>query len=165
MRGLHRMRQQLLKFRTMQINSLRGLLTEYGEVMSKGRSKLDKEIPVVLERLAERLPAVIIDTFREQWSGLTKLDEQVAQIERRMREWKKEDKSVKAIGEIPGVELLTATAAVDDGRSESVQFRAGIRRTGWDCTEADGFGRQGESARDQQEGGHVSAHVADPRCA
>jgi transposase len=88
------------------------LLTEYGEVMSKGRSKLDKEIPAVLERLAERLPAVIVDTFREQWSGLAKLDEQVAQIERRMREWKKEDKSVKAVGEIPSVGLLKATAAV-----------------------------------------------------
>jgi transposase len=29
-----------------------------------------------------------------------------------MREWKKEDKSVKAVGETPGVGLLTATAAV-----------------------------------------------------
>jgi transposase len=35
--ALHRMRQQLVKFRTMQINSLRGLLTEYGEVMGKSR--------------------------------------------------------------------------------------------------------------------------------
>ena len=32
------MRQQLVKFRTMQINSLRGLLTEYGEVMGQGPS-------------------------------------------------------------------------------------------------------------------------------
>ena len=66
MLALHRMRQQLIKFRTMQINNLRGLLMEYGEIMSKGRSKLDKEIPAVLERIAERLPAVLIDTFREQ---------------------------------------------------------------------------------------------------
>jgi transposase len=112
MLALHRMRQQLIKFRTMQINNLRGLLTEYGEALSKGRNKLDKEIPFALERLAERLPAVLIDTLREQWNGLAKLDEQVAQIERRMREWKKEDRSVKAVGEIPGVGLLTATAAV-----------------------------------------------------
>jgi transposase len=112
MLALHRMRQQLIKFRTMQINNLRGLLTEYGEVMSKGRNKLNKEIPVVLERIAERLPAVLIDTFREQWNGLAKLDEQVAEIERRMREWKKEDKAVKAVSEICGVGLLTATAAV-----------------------------------------------------
>ncbi len=29
--AMHRMRQQLVKFRTMQINTLRGLLTEFGE--------------------------------------------------------------------------------------------------------------------------------------
>ncbi|TXC88877.1 IS110 family transposase [Paraburkholderia azotifigens] len=112
MLGLHRMRAQLVKFRTMQGNALRGLLAEYGEVMSKGRAKLDKEIPALLERIAERLPAVLIDTLRDQWNGLAKLDGQIAEIERRMREWKKEDPAVNAISEIPGVGLLTATAAV-----------------------------------------------------
>jgi transposase len=80
--------------------------------MAKSRAALDKALPAVLERVAERLPAVVVDSLREQWKGLTKLDEQVAQIERRMRKWKKEDKAVKAISEIPGVGLLTATAAV-----------------------------------------------------
>lgn len=106
------MRQQLIKFRTMQVNNLRGLLTEHGEIMGKSRAALDRAIPAVLERVAERLPAVVIDSLREQWIGLKKLDEQVAQIERQMREWKKEDKAVKAISEIAGVGLLTATAAV-----------------------------------------------------
>lgn len=112
MLALHRMREQLVKFRTMQINGLRGLLTEYGEVMSKGRAKLNTEIPTALARLAQRLPAVLIDTLREQWNGLAKLDERITEIERRMREWKKQDLAVKAISEIPGVGLLTATAAV-----------------------------------------------------
>jgi hypothetical protein len=35
------MRQQLVKFRTMQINSLRDMLTEYGGVMGTGRPTLD----------------------------------------------------------------------------------------------------------------------------
>ncbi|AEA65446.1 IS110 family transposase [Burkholderia gladioli] len=112
MLALHRLREQLVKVRTMQINSLRGLLTEYGEVMPKGRVAIDREMPTVLERIAERLPAVLIDTFREHWGGLKTLDGQIMQIERRIREWKKEDESVKAIYEIPGVGLLTATAAV-----------------------------------------------------
>ena len=46
--ALHRMRQQLVKFRTMQINSLRGLLTEYGEVDGQGPGRADKAIPAVL---------------------------------------------------------------------------------------------------------------------
>ena len=36
--AMHRMRQQLVKFRTAQINGLRGLLSEYGEVMPQGRA-------------------------------------------------------------------------------------------------------------------------------
>ena len=43
--ALHRMRRQLVKFRTAQINGLRGLLTEYGEVMSKGRAGPKRDVP------------------------------------------------------------------------------------------------------------------------
>lgn len=130
MLALHRMREQLVKFRTMQINGLRGLLTEYGEVMSRGRTKLDSEIPAALGRMAERLPAVLVDTLREQWRGLARLDEQIVEIERRMREWKKEDKAVKAISEIPGVGLLTATAAVAM-MGEAKAFRSGREFAAW----------------------------------
>jgi transposase len=70
--ALHRMRQQKLKFRTMQINSLRGLLTEYGEVMGKSRAALDKAIPHVLARLvrpaaghADRVTARAVERSRE----------------------------------------------------------------------------------------------------
>jgi transposase len=112
MLALHRMRQQLVKYRTMQINGLRGLLTEYGEVMARGRASLDKTIPAVLARVSERLPAFLVETLREQWCGLSKLDERIDLIERRMREWVKNDLEVAAISKISGVGVLTATAAV-----------------------------------------------------
>ncbi|MDR7010093.1 IS110 family RNA-guided transposase (plasmid) [Paraburkholderia strydomiana] len=130
MLALHRTREQLVKFRTMQINSLRGLLTEYGEVMGKGRAALDKAIPDVLARVSERLPVALIDTLREQWNGLTKLDDQIAGIERRMREWVKEDRAVKAISDIPGVGILTATAAVSMMGDAKV-FRSGREFAAW----------------------------------
>jgi len=128
--ALHRMRQQLVKFRTMQINSLRGLLTEPGEVMGESRAALDKAIPGVLARVSERLPAVLIDTLREQWNGLTKLDEQIAEIERRLRHWTKEDKAVKTIMDIPGVGVLTATAAVAT-MGEASAFKSGREFAAW----------------------------------
>lgn len=46
--ALHRMRSQLVKFRTAQINGLRGLLTEYGEVMSQGKAGVRKGISEAL---------------------------------------------------------------------------------------------------------------------
>ncbi len=130
MLALHRMREQLVKFRTMQVNSLRGLLSEYGEVMGRGRAALDKGMPGLLARLAERLPAMLIETLREQWNGLSGIDEQIVLVERRMRDWVKEDRSVKAINAIPGVGLLTATAAVAM-MGDAKAFRSGREFAAW----------------------------------
>lgn len=80
--------------------------------------------------MVERLPAVLIETLREQWAGLTQLDEQIAAIERRMREWRKDDHAVKAISEIPIVGLLTATAAVAM-IGDSKAFRSGREFAAW----------------------------------
>jgi transposase len=130
MLALHRMREQLVKFRTMQINGLRGLLTEYGEVMRQGRTGLEKALPEILSRLSERLPAVLIDSLREQFAEVSRLDERIAGIEARIREWKKEDPAVKAIHEIPGVGLLTATAAVAT-MGDARAFRSGREFAAW----------------------------------
>jgi transposase len=128
--ALHRMRQQLMKFRTMQINSLRGLLTEYGEAMGKSRAALDKAIAGVLAKLAERLPAALIETLREQWNGLEKLDRQIAEIERRLQEWMKQDTACKNIAALPGVGLLTATAAVAT-MGDPKSFKSGREFAAW----------------------------------
>jgi transposase len=128
--ALHRMRQQKLKFRTMQINSLRGLLTEYGEVMGKSRAALDKAIPHVLARLADRLPAMLIESLREQWHDLENLDRQIADIERRLLNWMKENDACKAVAEIPGVGLLTATAAVAT-MGDAKSFKSGREFAAW----------------------------------
>jgi transposase len=128
--ALHRLRQQKIKFRTMQMNSLRGLLTEYGEVMAKSRAALDKAIPGVLTRLAERLPAMLIDSLRELWNDLDRLDKQIADIERRLHTWMKKDKACKAIAAIHGVGLLTATATVAT-MGDAKAFRSGREFAPW----------------------------------
>ena len=110
--ALHRMRQQLIKFRTMQINGLRGLLAEFGEVMGVGRAGMKRGIADILAKLADRVAASLIESLREQWARVLKLDEDVAVIEQRLKEWLKEERACRVIAEIPGVGLLTATAAV-----------------------------------------------------
>ncbi len=128
--ALHRMRSQLVKFRTAQINGLRGLLAEYGEVMPQGRAGITKGIATALAKLADRLPAVLLDTLREQWARVGQLDEQVAEIERRLRAWHKEDKASRRIAEIPGVGLLTATAAVA-AMGDPKSFKSGREFAAW----------------------------------
>src|SRR5580700_11784389 len=98
--ALHRMREQLVKFRTAQSNGLRGLLTEYGEVMPQGRAGIKRDIPGALGRLSDRLPAIVIETLREQYARLSELDEQIGQIERRLRQWQSQDLATQRIAKI-----------------------------------------------------------------
>lgn len=128
--ALHRMRQQLVKVRTMQINELRGLLTEYGEVFGLGRAPLARGIAQALERLAARLPQVVIDSLLEQWQRVADLDAQVARIEARLKELFKADQAAQRIAQIPGVGLLTATA-VSAAMGQASAFRSGREFAAW----------------------------------
>ncbi|WP_049622254.1 IS110 family transposase [Frateuria defendens] len=128
--AMHRMRQQLVKFRTAQINALRGLLTEYGEVMPQGRHAIAKALPEVLACLADRLPTMLIETLREQFARIGQLDEQVAEIERRLQIWQRQDEACRRIAEIPGVGLLTATAAVAT-MGDAKAFTSGREFAAW----------------------------------
>ena len=128
--ALHRMRQQLVKFRTAQINGLRGLLTEYGEVMPQGRAGMRKAMPDALARVAERLPAMVIDTLREQWARIGRLDEEIGEIERRIGVWHRGNADSRRVAEILGVGVLTATAAVA-AMGDPAAFRSGREFAAW----------------------------------
>ena len=156
--AVHRMRQQLVKFRTAQVNALHGLLAEYGEAMPRGRMGLTKAIPAVFARLIERLPAMLIETLREQFARLALLDEQIVGIERRLRSWHQQDASSQRIAKIPGVGLLTATAAVATMGmpKHSSQVASSPPGSGWYR------GRQAPAAGCAY---WVSASAATPTCA
>ena len=128
--ALHRMRAQLVKFRTAQINALRGLLAEYGEVMAQGRSGIRRGIAEALERISQRLPAMVIETLREQWARVGELDAQVGEIERRLRQWHRGNEASRRIAEIPGVGVFGATAAVATMGDPSA-FRSGREFAAW----------------------------------
>ena len=128
--ALHRMRQQLVKFRTAQINGLRGLLAEYGEVMPKGRAGLKRDLPGALGRVSERLPGMATETLREQWARVLQLDEEIARIERRLGFWHRSNDASRRIAEIPGVGVLSATAAVA-AMGDPKAFKSGREFAAW----------------------------------
>lgn len=128
--ALHRMRQQLVKFRTAQINALRGLLTEYGEVMPRGRAALRTGVVAAFAHIAERLPKVLVDTLREQFARIGHLDDEIAEIERRLTDWFKEDEACRRIAAVPGVGMLTATAVVAT-MGDAHAFRSGREFAAW----------------------------------
>ena len=130
--ALHRMRQQLVKFRTAQINGLRGLLSEYGEVMPCGRGGMKRDIAGVLERLSERLPAMVVETLREQWARVAALDAEVDVIEQRLEAWHRDSPASQRVAAIPGVGVAERDRrGGHDGRSGRLPVRAASSPPGW----------------------------------
>lgn len=109
---LHRMRELLVKMRTMQTNQVRGLLYEFGADLPMGRQKGMARVPEALMKLEQTLPAMVIDSLRSQLKRIEGLDQDIAEIEKKLSAWKKEDAASRKLMEIPGVGLLTATAVV-----------------------------------------------------
>lgn len=111
--GLHRIRSLLVKFRTMQVNQLRGLLGEFGTILPLGRKVM---LPEVSRRLSDAegagIPGLLLDALRDQLTQLQGIDEQIRSIEQRIRGWQRRAEDCRRIAEIPGVGLITATAAV-----------------------------------------------------
>ena len=96
-----RMRQQVVKFPTAQINCLRGLLADYGEVMPRGRTGMRRDMPAVFEWVSERLPAMVIEALREQWTRVAALDAEVGVIEQRLKAWHRDNPARQRVAAIP----------------------------------------------------------------
>ncbi|MHB8202066.1 MAG: IS110 family RNA-guided transposase, partial [Acidithiobacillus sp.] len=62
--ALHRMRSQLIKVRTMQVNQIRGLLYEFGADLPQGRQRGLKEVPDALANLENSISPMMLDTIR-----------------------------------------------------------------------------------------------------
>jgi transposase len=110
--ALHRIRSQLLKMRIMQTNEIRGLLYEFGIELPEGHVALLKAWSQLAPGLLERLPAALVDSLLEQRSRIDRLQTDIAAVERRLAQHLNESPACRAIAEIPGVGLLTATAVV-----------------------------------------------------
>jgi len=128
--ALHRIRAELMKFRIMQTNALRGLLYEFGEVLPEGYREFSTKISGALAKIADRLPAMLIDSLREQWTRVQAIDKEIAALERRLKVALRDNQECQKIAEIPGVGLLTATTAVA-AIGDAKTFRSGREFAAW----------------------------------
>lgn len=110
--SIHRMRELLVKHRTAQINSIRGLLTEFGLVMPKGKQAFKEKLPDCLAKLEEDTPSAFMCALQVQVERLTQLDEDIKQLEKQIQSWFKHDEDCQRIAKVPGIGPLTATALI-----------------------------------------------------
>ena len=127
---LHRQRELMMKMRTMQTNALRGLLYEFGATFAKGRKALFSEVEQALVDLSTELPQMVADSLREQVARIKALSQDMQAIEKRLGLQLRQDPQMQRIAQIPGVGLLTATAAIAT-MGEASAFKSGREFCAW----------------------------------
>jgi transposase len=111
--SLHRLRAQLVKFRTMQANQVRGLLYEFGLVAPKGwRALLAQAAPMLADETHCSVPELLRGELLRQLEGLRTLTSRITELERQIGSWQRCEAECLRISEIPGVGRLSATAIV-----------------------------------------------------
>lgn len=126
---LHRVRHGLVRERTAMINQLRGLLSEFGLIMTKGRYSLQNEIQDILEDAENGLPHLARQMIDNLWQRVKQANEQILSYDRALAQQVREDNVAQRLMTIPGVGELVATgmsANVPDPRlfKNSRQFCA-----------------------------------------
>ena len=126
---VHRVRQGVVRDRTAWVNRLRGLLSEFGIVMPKGRYAAQSAVPTILADPDNGLPGLARQMIHDLWLSIQQANEQVLSYDRALSQLAKEDEVAKRLLTIPGVGEQTATgvvASVPDPRlfKNSRQFSA-----------------------------------------
>ena len=73
---------------------------------------------------------MVIDALREQWSRVARPDEEIGEIEQRIGLWHRGNADSRRVAEIPGVGVLTATAAIA-AMGDPAAFRSGREFAAW----------------------------------
>ena len=101
MLSLHRMRSLLVKFRTMQINQLRGLLYQFGVTFRAGRVAGLAEIRERMADLEDALPRSIVLNLHEQLRRINAFEEDIDQLEKRIGAWQNTKRHVERSPKCP----------------------------------------------------------------
>jgi transposase len=82
LQSLQRIRERLIKYRSATGNQLRGLLTEYGIVLTKGLRYLRAQVPLVLVDVEQPLTVVVRNFINHLHRELVGHDKQIGEIEK-----------------------------------------------------------------------------------
>jgi transposase len=109
---LHRVRQLRVTERTALVNQLRGLLGEYGVVISQGIANLRKALPGILEDAENGLPDLARVVFAELGTRIGELDRQIDDYDHKIQALAGRSLPERRLMKIAGIGALTASAIV-----------------------------------------------------
>lgn len=126
---LHKIRDLLIKQRTMLINALRSHLAEFGVVSAQGPAGLQAAI-VSLHEMQDQWPEPASAALHSIVDQLRDLARQIEKLQTRLQAWHRKDETSRRLAPIPGIGPITASAIVAAVPDASI-FRSGRQFAAW----------------------------------
>ena len=126
--GLHRCRSAWMETRTARINTLRGLLREFGIVLPVGARKALTLLPETLSDPA--VPDALRSTLQALLDEIHSLQLRIDQVETQLEVVCQNTPAAHHLRDIPGIGLLTATALYASA-NDARHFRSGRHLASW----------------------------------
>jgi transposase len=112
LQGLHRVRSAWMATRTDRINTLRGLLREFGLALPQGPAAVLERAPALVAEGDGAVPPALRTALAELVAEIRSLQTRIADLEKQLREQAKQRPDVQRLLAVPGIGLLIATALV-----------------------------------------------------
>jgi transposase len=128
--ALHRIRERQIKARTALINQIRGLLAEYGIVITQRASQVRHKLPFVLEDAENGLTATARAWLSALAEELKALDQRIAATDQQIERAFEADEACQRLAQLPGIGPLIATALVA-AVGDATAFKNGRQFAAW----------------------------------
>jgi transposase len=109
----HRLRTRHVEQRTAIANQLRGLMSEYGVVVSKGIRTLMTQLPGILEDAENGLTSVARGAFFDMLEEIKRLTEMIKEDDRQIQSLSSASEQYPRLLTAPGIGALTASAILN----------------------------------------------------
>lgn len=108
--ALHRIRAALMKTRTARLNTVRGLLREFGVTIAEGAETVQPAFVEALSKAPSPVPEPLHAALFSMLAEARELEERIRDVERQLKALARTVPLVERLETIPGVGLLNATA-------------------------------------------------------
>ena len=108
--SLHKVREMLMKQRTMWINHLRGMLAEFGIIVAEGAEHADELLAVLGDPADARLPALARQAMQPAGVMLRSLQQQIEAADKKIVHWGRDNATCRHLITIPGYGPIAASA-------------------------------------------------------
>jgi transposase len=110
--ALHRLRSAWLAARTARINTVRGLLREFGVTIPLGAGRVASILRQLLEEADSGISDAIRPALDEARTEILELERRMRSVELQLRALARQIPEIRKLLTIPGIGLITATALV-----------------------------------------------------